>query len=298
MEMANDEIRLQKQISKTTRVKRKLKPKELRSLWLGRIFIWFMIALSLFPMVWVVASSLSKGDSFFLGSVFPDELSLDNYKKLFTESNFLLWVFNSFKVCIGVAVIQLLMTAFAAYAFSRMKFFGRKYGLMSLLLLQIFPNAMSLSAIYVIIYKLNMIDNLFALILLLAGGNAYNIWLLKNYIDKLPRELDEAAVVDGAGHFQVFRKIILPLASPMLVVIFIFSFIGVYSEFIITSVVARSPENYTLAVGMRTYIDNQFSAHWTLFSAASVLSSMPIMIVFMLLQKYIQGGLAAGSVKG
>lgn len=141
-------------------------------------------------------------------------------------------------------------------------------------------------------------DNFLVLILILAGGSAYNIWLMKSYIDGLPRELDEAAFVDGAGHWTVFTKIILPLALPMLVVIFLFSFIGTYSEFMISSIVLQSPENYTLALGLQTFINNQFSAHWTLFSAASVLSSLPIMIIFMLLQKYIQSGLAAGAVKG
>ncbi len=136
------------------------------------------------------------------------------------------------------------------------------------------------------------------MILILSGGSAYNIWLMKSYIDGLPRELDEAAFVDGASHWIVFSRIILPLAAPMLVVIFLFSFIGTYSEFMISSIVLQSPDNYTLALGLQTFINNQFSAHWTLFSAASILSSLPIMVIFMLLQKYIQGGLAAGAVKG
>lgn len=269
-----------------------------RYLWISRVVIWIVILLMLYPVLWIVLSSFSKGDSFFLTSLFPKDFSLDNYKKLFSETDFLLWVKNSLLLCVSVAAIQIALTGTAAYAFSRMRFPGRKYGLMSLLILQVFPSSMALSAYYVLIYQYNLMDNFLVLILILAGGSAYNIWLMKSYIDGLPRELDEAAFVDGAGHWVVFSRIILPLAVPMLVVVFLFSFIGMYSEFMISSIVLQSPENYTLALGLQTFINNQFSAHWTLFSAASILSSLPVMIIFMLLQKYIQGGLAAGAVKG
>lgn len=277
---------------------RRIRKGDRRYLWISRIVIWIAIAFMIYPVLWIVMSSFSKGDSFFLSSLFPKHLSTENYKKLFTETDFTKWILNSLLLCVSVSVIQLILTCTSAYAFSRMRFPGRKYGLMSLLILQVFPSSMALAAYYIIIYKYNLMDNFLVLILILAGGSAYNIWLMKSYIDGLPRELDEAAFVDGAGHWTVFTKIILPLALPMLVVIFLFSFIGTYSEFMISSIVLQSPENYTLALGLQTFINNQFSAHWTLFSAASVLSSLPIMIIFMLLQKYIQSGLAAGAVKG
>ena len=133
---------------------------------------------------------------------------------------------------------------------------------------------------------------------MLAGGSAFNIWLLKSYMDGIPVELDEAAMVDGAGNFTVFYKIILPLALPQLVVIFLFSFIATYSEYVISSVFLQNPHKMTLALGLQSFITNQFAAHWTLFSAAAVLSSIPIMVVFMALQKYIQNGLSVGGVKG
>lgn len=267
-------------------------------LWVSRVIIWAAIVVMLYPVLWIVMSSLSKGDSFFLTSLFPKDISLDTYRKLFTETDFFIWVKNSLLLCITVAAIQIFLTCTAAYAFSRMRFPGRKYGLMSLLVLQVFPGSMALAAYYIIIYKYNLMDNFWVLILFLCGGSAYNIWLMKSYIDGLPRELDEAAFVDGAGHWTVFSKIVMPLATPMMVVVFLFSFIGNYSEFMISSIVLQSPENYTLALGLQTFINNQFSAHWTLFAAASIVSSLPVMIIFMLLQKYIQGGLAAGAVKG
>lgn len=169
---------------------------------------------------------------------------------------------------------------------------------MTLLVLQVFPNSMAISGYYILIYKFGLVDSSLALILVLAGGSAFNIWLLKSYIDGIPRELDEAAMVDGAGEFTVFRRIILPLALPQLVVIFLFSFIATYSEYVISSVFLQTPGKMTLALGLQSFITNQFAARWTLFSAAAVISSLPIMIIFMALQKFIQNGLAAGGVKG
>jgi len=278
--------------------KKKLNGSDLRTLWFSRIFIWFVIVLVLFPAVWILMSSFSVGDSFFLSSLFPKKISFEHYIELFSETDFVIWVINSLKLCFIVAIIQLTLTTLSAYAFSRMRFTGRKYGLMTLLVLQVFPNSMAVAGYYVLLYKFELVDNSLALILVLAGGSAFNIWLLKSYIDSIPRELDEAAAIDGAGDFQIFYRIILPLAMPQIVVIFLFSFIATYSEYVITSIFLQTPEKATLALGLQTFITNQFAAHWTLFSAAAVLSSLPIMIIFMLLQKYIQNGLIAGGVKG
>ncbi|OLA39703.1 MAG: sugar ABC transporter permease [Firmicutes bacterium CAG:110_56_8] len=266
---------------------RKMSPHETRKLWMGRVVIWVTIIIVLFPVLWIVMSSFSAGDSFFLSSLFPKKFSIEHYTSLFQETNFMLWTWN-----------QLAMTSLAAYAFSRLRFTGRKYGLMSLLVLQVFPSSMAVAGYYILIYEFGLVDSNAALIFVLAGGSAYNIWLLKSYIDGLPKELDEAAMVDGATHFQVFRKIILPLAAPQLAVIFLFSFIATYSEYVITSIFLQTPGKMTLALGLQTFISDQFAAHWTTFSAAAVLSSIPIMIVFMCLQKYIQSGLVSGGVKG
>lgn len=286
---------------KITVKKHRMTKGEKINLWVSRVVLWFFIIILLFPLVWIVGASFGKGDAFFQGSVFPKELTFQNYIDLFkpTEDlNFGRSMINSMIVCTGVSFIQLFMTCTAAYAFSRMRFTGRKYGLMTLLLIQMFPAGMSLAAIYTMLYTLGCLDNLFALILFIAGGSAFNIWLLKGYIDGLPIELDEAAKVDGASHWQIFTKIILPLAAPMLAVIFLFAFIGTYSEFMISSVALQSGTKYTVAVALQTFITNNFNKHWTSFAAAAVVASLPLMILFMALQKYIQGGLVAGSVKG
>ena len=278
--------------------KKKLSASDKRNLWISRVIIWIVIVLVLFPAAWILMSSISVGDSFFLSSLFPKEVSFEHYRDLFSETDFVIWVMNSLKLCFIVAIIQLTLTSLAAYAFSRMRFTGRKYGLMTLLVLQVFPNSMAVAGYYILLYKFELVDNSLALILVLAGGSAFNIWLLKSYIDSIPVELDEAAKIDGAGDFQIFYRIILPLALPQIVVIFLFSFIATYSEYVITSIFLQTPEKATLAIGLQTFITNQFAAHLTLFSAAAVLSSLPIMIVFMFLQKYIQNGLIAGGVKG
>lgn len=278
--------------------KEKISASDSRALWSSRIIIWITILLVMFPVLWILMSSFSAGDSFFLSSLFPEKFSTEHYIALFQETNFMLWVFNSLKFCLIVAIIQLLLTSLAAYAFARLRFTGRKYGLMSLLVLQVFPNSMAVAGYYILIYQFGLVDSSIALIFVLAGGSAFNIWLLKSYIDGLPVELDEAAMMDGANQFQVFYKIIIPLAMPQLAVIFLFSFIATYSEYVITSIFLQTPGKMTLALGLQTFISDQFAAHWTMFSAAAVISSLPIMIVFMCLQRFIQNGLVAGGVKG
>ena len=276
----------------------RISPSDARVLWISRVFIWITMVLVVFPAIWIVMSSFSAGDSFFLSSLFPKKFSTEHYVELFTETNFMKWVGNSLKLCFIVALIQLALTSLAAYAFSRLRFAGRKYGLMSLLVLQVFPSSMAVAGYYILIYKFGLVDSNIALIFVLAGGSAFNIWLLKSYMDGSPVELDEAAMVDGANQFQVFYKIVMPLAVPELAVLFLFSFIATYSEYVITSIFLQTPGKMTLALGLQSFISDQFAAHWTMFSAAAVVSSLPIMVVFMCLQRYIQNGLVAGGVKG
>lgn len=221
-----------------------------------------------------------------------------NYIKVINQSNFLTWTKNSLIVCISVAVLQLVMTIPAAFAFSKLKFKGRKYGLMGLLILQMFPTTMALPAILSVAYKYDMMDKLGGLIILLAVGSAYNIWLMKGYMDGVPKELSEAAYIDGATTFQVFTKIILPLIKNMIIVIFIFAFVGAYSEFLFTSALIKDPSVETLATGMRGFIKDKYSANWTQYSAAAMMASLPVVLISVVSQKFFAQGLTAGSVKG
>lgn len=278
--------------------KHRLRPSEARDLWISRVIIWISILIVLFPVFSVVTASLTKGDTFFSTTLLPKAVTFSNYTKVLQGTDFKIWMKNSMILCISVALIQLIISIFASYAFSRMKFKGRKNGLMALLILQMFPTTMTVPAILGVAYRYGFIDQFWILILLLAGGSAYNIWLLKGFIDSLPKELDEAAKVDGASHFQVFTKIILPLSRPMLAVIFLFSFVNVYSEFAFTSALMKDASNQTLATGLQQFIYNQFSANWTQFSAAAFMATLPVAILFMLLQRFIAKGLTAGAVKG
>ena len=239
-----------------------------------------------------------KDNGFTQTSIFPKTFTFENYVKVLTTTKFLIWVKNSLFLCASVSVIQLMLTIPAAFAFSKLKFKGRKYGLMSLLILQMFPATMALPAILGVAYQINMMDKLWALIILLAGGSAYNIWLMKGYMDSIPKELTESAYIDGATTLQAFTKIILPLIRNMMIVIFIFSFVGTYSEFFFTSALIKGTDSQTVATGLRTFILNQFSTNWTQFSAAAIMSSVPVVLILVLSQKFFAQGLTAGSVKG
>ncbi|MEG0296897.1 MAG: ABC transporter permease subunit [Clostridium sp.] len=278
--------------------KKKLTKYEKTSLWMGRIFIWISIAVVLFPVFAIVTASLSTGTSFMQSGLIPEEITFANYIKVLTETDFLTWIFNTIKVALAVSTIQVLMTLPAAYAFSRLRFSGKKYGLMTLLILQMFPASMALPAILGVAYELPWgMDNHVFLIIIMCGASAYNIWLMKGFIQGLPRELDESAYVDGATHFEVFKKIIFPLSKPMLVVIFFFSFIGTFGEYVLSAALLKDPEMKLLVMGLKTFMDQGASANWTTYAAAAVMATIPLTIGFVAIQKFISKGLVAGAVK-
>ena len=277
--------------------KKKLRSDEVRTAWISRIFIWFMLIITIFPIIAVISASMAKGNAFTQTTFFPKEWTLENYIKVIEKTQFLLWVRNSLIISTIVAVIQLLLSIPAAFAFSKLRFWGRKDGLMSLLILQMFPTTMALPAILGIVFSYNLTNKPWVLILILAGGSAYNIWLLKGAIDGIPDELVEAAYIDGASTFKVFYSIILPLLRNMLIVIFLFAFIGAYSEFMFTSSILKNADVQTITTGLQKFITNNFSANWTQYSAAAVMAALPIVVIFMIFQKYIATGLVSGSVK-
>ena len=278
--------------------KKRLTKSEKRVALLSRIVIWIMIAIVMFPIIAVVSASMADGQAFTQSSLLPETWTLKNYKAVLTETDFLIWVKNTVIISLTVALIQLFLTIPSAFAFSRLKFWGRKNGLMMLLLLQMFPAAMALPAIFGIAYKLNAMDNIWALVIIQCGGSAYNIWLMKGFIDGIPKELTEAAYMDGATTFQTFIQVILPLTKNMLIVIFLFSFIGSYSEFVFASALLKDPTTQTIATGLKGFITGQFSANWTQYSAAAIMACVPIVFLFTISQKYIADGLVSGSVKG
>ncbi|MDZ5000298.1 ABC transporter permease subunit, partial [Clostridium perfringens] len=182
--------------------------------------------------------------------------------------------------------------------FSRLRFSGKKYGLMALLILQMFPASMALPAILGVAYELPWgMDNHAFLIIVMCGASAYNIWLMKGFIQGLPKELDESAYVDGATHGQVFKKIILPLTKPMLGVIFFFSFIGTFGEFVLSAALLKDPSMKLLVMGLKSFMDKGVATNWTLYAAASVMATIPLAKLFVSIQKFVATGLVAGAVK-
>ncbi|MCL6454590.1 MAG: sugar ABC transporter permease [Alicyclobacillus sp.] len=274
-----------------------MRPQDRARAWVIRVVLWVVLVVTLVPLLYVVTASFSATQSLSSASLIPHHPTLSNYRNVF-QSGFLRWAWNSTEIALVVSAAQLLITSTAAYAFSRMHFIGRKYGLMTLLVLQMFPNSMAVAAIYAVLAKWGMLDRLWVYMLLLIGGSAFNIWLMKGYLDTIPIELDEAARVDGAGHFRIFLSVIIPLARPMLAVVFFLSMIGFYSEYILAGTVLQSPSNYTLGLGMYNLINTQFAQNWGLFSAASLLSAIPLALAFGFLNPLMAKGLTAGASKG
>ena len=273
---------------------------------LKRIVIWFVILLTLAPGYWIVIASLSKGNAFFTSSLWPGDLTFQNYRDVLGTSDFVDWVKNSVIICTAVAGVSTVATALAAYAFSRLRFWGRRYGLMGLLLIQMFPVGVAIPAYFYVLFRLGNwtdgrigLDTHLGLILVLAGGGvAFYAWLFKGYLDNMPRELEEAAFVDGASRLQTIWYVLFPLVRPIIAVVFLFLFIGTYSEYLLTSVILTDNAKWTLPLGLNAFIFNQFNQHWTQFAAAAVMGSIPLMVVFMLMQRYLVAGLARGAVKG
>jgi arabinogalactan oligomer/maltooligosaccharide transport system permease protein len=266
--------------------------------WVIRLVILTILAASLFPVVYVVLYSLKGGGpSLYSKTFIPDTLTLDNYRELL-KGNFPTWVKNSLILGVTSAVITTLFATFAAYAFSRMRFPGRRYGILILLVIQLLPINLALVAYFRMLQLVGLLNSRIGMILIFGfGGSALAVWLMKNFIDSIPKDLDEAAYLDGASHWKAFWQIIFPLAQPMLVAQFILTFIGLYNEYILTSVLLQDPAKYPLGVGVRTF-SREFNTQWTLFCAAAVLGSIPILIIFFLAQRLLVEGLTKGAVKG
>ena len=270
-------------------------------------FAIVMCIFALFPLYLVVLSSFNPSGSLNLTSFVPREISFENYKMLFSSPKipFLSWVKNSLIIASVVAFSSVVIGAASAFAFSRLKFKGKKFGIQLLLLVQMFPSILALSAVYVIMERVYSfapgigLGSQAGLILVYLGGSmGVNIWLLKGFVDSIPAELDEAAKIDGASPMQTYWLIFIPLATPVLAVVCLLSFIGTFNEFIMARLFLVEMGGRTVAVGLQQFIGGQYASNWGAFAAGSLLASIPIVIIFLSLQKYIVNGLTAGSVKG
>jgi len=281
----------------------------------AQLFLWALIALTLFPLLAIVSISLRPGN-FATGSLIPSEISLEHWKLALgipavgadgriTPPPFpvLLWLWNSVKVATVSALLIVAISTTAAYAFARLKFARKQALLNTMLVLQVFPVAVALVAIYAIFDGIGQhlpwlgVESHAGLVVAYLGGVATHVWTIKGYFDTVPAEIEENAKVDGASHWQAFRLVLLPMAVPILVVVFVLAFIGVIIEYPVASVLLREEPNLTLAVGSKFYLYDQRYL-WGDFAAAAVLSGLPITLVFLAAQRWIVSGLTAGGVKG
>ncbi|WP_410767932.1 sugar ABC transporter permease [Fontibacillus sp. BL9] len=262
------------------------------------IFIMFLVII--YPLLWVFGISLNPGTSMYSATIIPKNASLEHYRWLFTnqDSNYLLWYKNTLIVASAKTVLSLTVTLFVAYAFSRYHFVGKKNGLYVLMLIKIFPVLMGMVAIYILLNLVGLLDSLLGLTLVYVGTSIpTHAFLVKGYFDTIPRDLDEAAKIDGAGHFRIFFQIILPLAVPIVAVVALFNFMAPFMDFLLPRIVIRSPENYTLALGLFNLVNQEFGQNFTRFAAGSILIAVPIATVFLYFQRYLISGLTAGASK-
>ena len=282
--------------------------------WWRHVVGLLAVFFALFPVAYVVSAAFNPIQSVGGSSLIPDKVTLDNFRTLFdtTSDNpdvptahYARWYVNSLIVPGAAALFSVLLGAFAAYAFSRFRFKGRRFGMLSLLLIQMFPQFLALVAIYLIllhtgdIFPAVGLNTLTGLVLVYLGGAmGINTWLMKGFFDTIPSELDESARVDGASAAQIFWGVILPLAAPVLAVVALISFVFTLNEFVIASAVLQTTDKFTLPVGLRGYIDKQYQENWGPFAAGVILAAVPVVVIFLALQKFIVGGLTQGSVKG
>lgn len=263
-------------------------------------------AFSLFPILYILSASLNPSGTLTGSNKLFQKVGLDSYARLLASDQFpfLLWFKNSLVVGLTTAVLSVFLGALAAYAFSRMRFRGRRVGLLSLVLVQMFPQLLAVVAIFLLLTQIGGIFpsiglNTHAGLIMVYLGAALgvNTYLMYGFFNTVPTEIDEAAKIDGAGHARIFFTIILRLVAPILAVVALLSFIGSMNDFVIASVVLVDREQQTLAVGLYRMVSNPNYADWSAFSAGAIMASVPVVALFLFLQKYIVGGLTAGAVK-
>lgn len=264
------------------------------------------IAFALFPILYVISAAFNPLGTVVATSIIPTQFSLTNFEQLFTDPGrpFPRWLTNTLLVSLVVTLVQLFCSALAAYAFSRFRFRGRRGGLLTLLLIQLFPQFLAAIAIFSMFTTIGDVvprlglNTLLGYILVLLGGALGQVWLIKGFFDSIPRDLDEAATVDGAGHATIFFRIILPLVRPVLAVSGLLIFVSAFNEFLLASIFLRNDGVKTVAVGLYGVLDADRSNNLGWFAAGALVTALPVVILFQFLQRYIAGGITAGAVKG
>jgi arabinogalactan oligomer/maltooligosaccharide transport system permease protein len=265
------------------------------------------VLFALYPVAWIVSAAFNSVQSLVSARLIPRSLTTENFTSLFGNATtpFARWIGNSYKVALTAAIINVLLASLAAYAFSRMRFRGRRMGLLALLLVQVFPQFLGFIALFLLAQQIGEVfpqaglgTHLFLIMVYLGGAIGFNAFLIKGFMDTIPASLDESARVDGAGPFQIFWSVVFPLARPVLAVIFIITFTNLFAEYILASTLITSTANYTMPVGLQLFVSSDYSAKWGNLAAAALIGAAPIVATFLIAQKQIIGGLTTGAVKG
>lgn len=269
---------------------------------LSYLLLACMAVIIVYPLLWTAGASFNPGNSLISTSIIPKNPTFDHYKELFAGKEslqYVQWYINSMKISLFTMAGSLICVTFTAYAFSRFRFKGRKYALTLFLLLQMIPQFSALIALFVLAQILGMINSHWLLIVLYIGGLIpMNTYLMKGYMDSIPMDLDESAKIDGASSTRIFFQIILPLSKPMAAVVAMNGFTGPLGDFVLSSTILRTPESYTLPVGLFNLVNDVMGASYTTFAAGALLISIPVAVIFIMLQKNFVSGLTAGGTKG
>lgn len=264
-------------------------------------------AFAIFPLLYVLSASLNPSGTLTGTNQLFSAVGIDSYVRILTDPQipYPQWFLNTMIVALITGFTMVFIGALAAYAFSRMRFTGRRVGLITIVVVQMFPQMLAVVAIFLMFSSISDwfpaigLNTLSGLILIYLGGAlGVNTYLMYGFFNTIPKELDEAAKIDGAGHARIFFTIILRLVAPILAVVGLLSFIGIVNEYMIASVLLIDPDKQTLVVGLTKLVSNPRYADWSGFAAGAVMAAIPVVIVFLLLQRYIVGGLTAGATKG
>jgi arabinogalactan oligomer/maltooligosaccharide transport system permease protein len=266
---------------------------------LTHVVLIVVVLITLYPIVQILGISLRPGDKLYSTSLslIPEGASLHSYRVVIFEKPFMLWLRNSAIVSLSVTLIGVTLAATSGYAFSRFRFPGHRPALVSFLVTQMFPATMLLLPLYVL-QKLHLLDSLLGLMVVyVTTALPFCVWTMKGYYDSIPRDLEEAALIDGLGPMGAFVRIVLPLSLPALTITALFSFMAAWSEFIVARVVLQNKDLYTLPLGLEG-LAGTFQTEWANYAAGSVLVSIPVVVLFLLLNRFLVSGLTLGGVKG
>lgn len=260
-----------------------------------------LVLSAVYPALWIILSSLKEGNSLYSESFIPKGLTLEHYKDLLSGERYRYtrWFGNTLKVGVMSALIGTFLTLIGSYAMSRFQFRGRKQGLMMLLVVSMFPSFMSMVAVYILLSQIDLLNSHWALVLVYSSGSFVgNIFIAKGFYDTIPKSLEEAARIDGASHWIVFSRIMVPLSRPMLTYVSLMIFTGAWVDFIFAKLILRTEDKITLAVGLYDMVSKRNSTDFTIFAAGAVLVALPILILFLWLQRFLVAGLTQGANKG